>query len=321
MSQKLVFMFAGQGSQYYRMGQELYEQHAGFRECLDGGSRLAEGALGVSLVDLLYGPGAQRSQPFERTRFTHPAIFLVNLGVATALRAEGLVPAAVLGYSLGEMVAWTAAGALTLEAALRFVIQTAALVEDGTPAAGMLAVLASPTLPAERPEVFAGTTVACTNYPGHFVVAGRRPDLLRAQTLLRAQDVVCQVLPIQHGFHSPMLDPIRDPLRAMAQGLKAATPRLPVVSCMAGKTLTAAEFTPEYCWQVWRAPVRFAKTIQGLEAEGAPWVYVDAGPSGTLAGFAQRVPGKHPASRALAVLSPFGADLRNLARVKRELGG
>ena len=318
MAHTIVFLFAGQGSQYYGMGRELYEGHAGFRRWMERGLAIAEPLLGLSLAQLIYEPRPDRFEPFDRTLYTHPAIFLINFSLAKALEEEGVVPACLLGYSLGEAAAWAVAGALRLEEGLAFVIRSARLIEQRTPPAGMLAVLGPRALAEEHRELFAGTTVAAVNYDRHFVIAGLEPDLLRVQAGLKTRDVLCQRLPIQRGFHSPLLDPIAQSFTSLAAQFTWGTPRLPVVSCLSGRRVAPSELTPEYWWRVLRQPAYFAKAILALEEEG-PHLYVEVGPSGTLAGFIKYLPGKHPASRALPVLTPFGRDLAGLSQLQAEL--
>ncbi len=319
MPHKLVFLFAGQGSQYYGMGRELYENHACFRSWMERGSSLAEPTLGISLVKLLYQKRENRFEPFDRTLYTHPAIFLVNFSVVQALREEGLVPSCLVGYSLGEIAALAAAGALSFEESLAFVIQTARLIEERTATGGMLAVLGPPALWQQLGEQFADTTLAAVNYDQHFVVVGRQPVLLRVRSWLKSHGVACQLLPIQHGFHSPLLDPIEEGLKSLATHLRFQAPRQPVVSCMTRRNLAPAELAPQYCWQVLRQPAYFEEAIASLGPERGSHLYVDVGPSGTLASFMNQLKGAHPDSKALPLLTPYGHDLRSLARLKAAL--
>jgi len=280
---------------------------------------MAEPLLGNSLVRLLYEKPENRFEPFDRVIYTHPAVFLLNFSLAKALQEEGVVPACLVGYSLGETAAWTVAGALTLEQALGFVIQTARLIEQRTPPGGMLAVLGPISLWETNPEVFAGATRAGLNYEEHFVIAGPESNLRRVRALLKAQGVCCQPLPIKQGFHSPLLDEIEPSLRSLAAQLTIGTAQLPVVSCMAGRALLSTDLGPQYWWDVLRRPVQFSEAMRALETSAGPHFYVDVGPSGTLAGFIKNLTNKHPDSEAMPVLTPFGQDLRGLTRLKAAL--
>src|SRR5690554_5651172 len=98
-------MFAGQGSQYFGMGRELFDSHAAFRDCmirLDG--LFAEAGLPKTLAEI-YRPDRRPSHAFDDLRFTHPAILMIELSLLETARAEGLQPDVVLGASLGEYAA------------------------------------------------------------------------------------------------------------------------------------------------------------------------------------------------------------------------
>lgn len=316
---RVVFMFAGQGSQYFAMGRELYEHNPVFRDWMNYCSRRLAPALGLNLVDVLYGPRRDRFADFDQIRLTHPAVFSVNYCIAQTLLDEGIRPNALLGYSLGELVAWALAGILRLEDALEVVVEMAARIDEQTPPGAMLAVVGPPGLLAERPELFAHVTVGCLNFAGAFVLSGAPADIARLQEALRAGDIPHQLLPIRRAFHSPLLDPVEAELKEIVARRVLRPPELPVISAMLGRRLTEQDLTPQHCWDVVRAPVRFRATLRGLEAEG-PATYIDCGPSGSLATFVRSIVGRGGASQAHAVVTPFGKDLNNLQRLRTGLG-
>ena len=311
-------MFAGQGSQYYLMGREFYEKKGVFREWMDYGSRLLEPHLGASMVDLIYRDRPDRFAPFNKTRETHPAVFCLNFSVARALIEEGISPSCLLGYSLGELVAWTLSGAVQFEEALECVAEMAAKIEEETPPAAMLAILGPASLFNEKREVFRGTCIACLNFSESFVITGSREDIARVQKALQPSDIPCQLLPISHGFHSPFLNAIEPELKRSVSTLTLREPNLPIVSCLRARELSGRDFTPEYCWELLRFPVRFEDALRYMEAQ-EPSTYIDVGPSGTLSAFVRSVIGREAESKAFPILTQFGRDLRNLERMRDEL--
>jgi len=311
-------MLAGQGSQYYLMGKEFYEVNRTFREWMDYGSRLLEPHLGQSMVELIYRKRPDRFAPFNQTRETHPAIFCLNYGVAQALIQEGIRPASLLGYSLGELVALAIAGTVSFEDALECVVEIAAKIEENTPPAAMLAILGPPALFESQREMFRGTWLACLNYSESFVIAGSYADLARVQAALKPTDIPCQLLPITRGFHSPLLDPIEHEVKRVVAQLSLKPPGLPVVSCLRGRELTAQDLTAEYCWELLRFPVRFSDTMRFMEGR-EPSIYIDVGPSGTLAAIVRNIIGRDAQSSAFPILTQFGKDLLNLEKLKVKL--
>lgn len=88
----IVFLFSGQGSHYYQMGRALFEEEFYFRAWMEKGERLAQARFGLSILEKLYAPNRKKSNRFDRTRFSHPAIFLVEYSLAQTLIEQGLEP-------------------------------------------------------------------------------------------------------------------------------------------------------------------------------------------------------------------------------------
>ncbi|MFJ2773109.1 ACP S-malonyltransferase [Streptomyces sp. NPDC087300] len=312
MSRPVVFQFAGQGSQYSRMGWSLYEKEPVFRAALDRLDAAAASELGESVLATLYAPGRGRAEPFDDIEFTHPAIVMVELALAETLIADGIEPDLLIGASLGEFTAAVLAGVLDAEDCLRLLVRQARALRDA-PRGGMLAVLDDVALHQDVPLLRERTEVAARNYPGHFVVSGSHDDLVAAEELLRARKVVCHRVPVPYAFHSRLMDSGEPLFRAVMARAELKPPRIPVVSCA-----TAGEvdrITVDHLWRATRLPIEYAETLAGLERRG-PHQYLDLGPSGTLHNFARNGLPAGSRSRSLPLLGPLGDDARSLAAVR-----
>lgn len=102
MNQPIVFMFSGQGSQYYQMGKELFAHNAAFRQKMLDLDDFAVSRFGYSVLKEMYHTGNRLSDPFDRLLFSHPAIFMAEYALAYALEQRGIRPDYVIGASLGE---------------------------------------------------------------------------------------------------------------------------------------------------------------------------------------------------------------------------
>lgn len=315
MPRPIVFMYSGQGAQYYGMGRELYECEAVFRQTMQECNDLALGLLGIDLINEIYRDRSQPFLPFEQTKLTHPANFIMGYSLTQMLMGKGIEPDLLVGYSLGEYIAAVVAEALPLERAMTMIVEQGNLFEEHTPAAGMLAILAAPAIFDQRPELFADTWLACLNFAQHFVVTAPRDRLSRVESQLNRASITTQILPITRGFHSPIIEDIALEFPAYAQGFLPL--RLPVISSRIADELPA--MNAEELWAACREPVQFSQTMAFLEARG-PNDYIDVGPGGTLMNFAKYNLATNSQSKCFSVINPFGKNRQTLNRLLTQFG-
>ncbi len=109
----VVFMFPGQGSQYVGMGAALYSTEPTFRTEVDRCTKLLQPVLGVDLRSIMFpvsGSEADAEKLIAETRYTQPAIFVIEYALAKLWMSWGIKPAAMIGHSVGEYVAGCLAG-------------------------------------------------------------------------------------------------------------------------------------------------------------------------------------------------------------------
>ncbi|RYJ03104.1 MAG: type I polyketide synthase, partial [Acetobacteraceae bacterium] len=181
---RLIFLFPGQGSQYPGMGAALYHEEATFRAAFDRCADILQPKLGLDLREALYG--APDAEAVTHTLLAQPAIFAVEYALAQLWLGWGLRPAALAGHSVGELVAATVAGSITLEDALALVAERGRLME-AQPRGVMLAV----RLPeAElRPLLGDGADLAAVNAPQLCVAAGPDEAMARLEARLAGRNV------------------------------------------------------------------------------------------------------------------------------------
>ena len=316
MISETVFMFSGQGSQYFQMGRALYDDDPIFRDWMIRLDEIARRSAGVSVLEDLYSDRNGRGDPFDRTLLTHPAIFMVEVSLAQTLIHAGVLPDMVLGVSLGSFAAAAVAGFLDVEDALHAVIRQAMALEERCEPGGMIAVLADPALFAE--DFFsARSALAAVNFSSHFVLSARRPELAEIESVLKKRNVGHQRLPASFAFHSQWIDPAKAPFESFMRSIRREQGRLPLVCC--DQTAVLSDLPGDYFWDVVRRPIRFRETIARLEQQQARR-YIDVGPAGTLATFLKYGMPADTASTVHAILTPFGVDRRNLAAVTASAG-
>jgi bacillaene synthase trans-acting acyltransferase len=311
-----VFMFSGQGSQYFQMGRELFEGNETFRGWMVRLDEIARRSSGRSVIDTLYSDGRGKGDPFDRTLLTHPAIFMVEYSLAQCLNHAGVWPDLVLGVSLGSFAAAAVAGFIDVEDALSAVIRQAMALEEWCEPGGMTAVLADPALFAE--DFLGGRAeLAAVNFSSHFVVSARRTELAEIEAALKKQNVTYQRLPVSVAFHSRWIDKAKAPFESFMRSIRCKEGRLPLACC--DQTAILSGLPDDYFWNVVRHPIRFRETTARLEQQGAHR-YIDVGPSGTLATFLKYGLPAATMSTVHAILTPFGADQKNLKAVSASFG-
>ena len=118
---KTAFVFAGQGTQYERMGRQLYEMDPQFKAAIDRVATLADPMLGVPLHDVLVGSSS--AELLNDERYAAPALFAVGYALACLLGSWGVEPDYLIGYGVGEIAAACVGGALDLEGAVKRIVE------------------------------------------------------------------------------------------------------------------------------------------------------------------------------------------------------
>ena len=279
-----VFLFPGQGCQYAGMGRELHAREPAFREAFDACAAVLDDELGLDLRALVFGDDGDALLP---TAIMQPAIFSIEYSLARWWMAQGVVPVAMAGHSVGEFVAATLAGVFELPDALRLVARRGRLMQ-AQPSGAMLSVrMPHAALVAKLP---AALSLAAENAPGTCVVAGPHEAVAGFQAQLEAEGVACRLLRTSHAFHSAMMDAVVPRFRMEVEALARGAPTIPIVSTATGDWLTDEQATSAGYWaQHLRLPVRFSGAIARL-LERREHVLLEVGPRSTLATLARQQP-------------------------------
>jgi amino acid adenylation domain-containing protein/non-ribosomal peptide synthase protein (TIGR01720 family) len=256
------------------------------------GTAGAGGAAGAAAA-------AESERPIHRTALAHPAVFAVEYALAELWGEWGIRPGALLGYSLGEMVAACLAGVFSLADGLALVAARARLIE-GLPEGDMLAV---PLSAAEIEPLLAAVPAAslsAANGPAMAVVGGPREAIEEVARRLAERGVASRRLQTRHAFHTPAMEPIAAEMTRLAAAIPLAPPRVPVLSNVTGTWLTAAEATdPGYWARHLCQTVRFAEGLDALLA-GDEHLLLEVGPGQTLGTLARQHPRRPARQRVVA---------------------
>ncbi|MER6564399.1 type I polyketide synthase, partial [Streptomyces sp. NPDC001027] len=193
-----------------------------------------------------------------------------------------------MGHSVGEIAAAHVAGVLSLEDACALVAARGRLMQGLASGGVMVAVEAAeeevlPLLEGRGAEA----SVAAVNGPRAVVIAGVEAAVVEVADELRALGRRTSVLRVSHAFHSPLMEPMLDAFREVAEGIAYGSASVPLVSNVSGRLAVEGELaSAEYWVRHVREAVRFADGVGVLAGEGVTR-FLEIGPDSTLTALAQ----------------------------------
>ncbi|KOX20417.1 hypothetical protein ADK67_29150 [Saccharothrix sp. NRRL B-16348] len=282
---RIGFVYSGNASQWAGMGADMLSDKD-FRVAVEQVDTALTAYLGWSVLDRL---GTVTAAELAATEVSQPLLFAVQVGMTEVLRANGIVPSAALGHSVGEVAAAWAAGALPLDQAA-WVIAERSRAQAPTAGGRMAAVpLSADELRRLHPEA----EIAGINTPKDVTVAGTADAVAALVADLQAHDVACADLGLDYAFHTAAMDEVREPLRAALSGLTPSATTIPLVSTVTGAVIDGAELDADYWWRNVREPVRFADAVTHVLADGVD-VLVEIGPHPVLRGYLRKLAAARP---------------------------
>lgn len=195
--QNVVFMFPGQGVQYYLMAMELMEKIPFFAALIEQGVRLAQKELHTDLLAMIRNPEDER---LNQTQYAQPALFIIEYALAQLLMHWGVKPDALIGHDLGEYVAACLAGVFSFAEAITLVCGRGFLMAKAASQPGML------TMEQSFKDMFTAINLSAPAIPIVSSLTGTWLSAEEATTSGYWHRHMCDAVKIDAGLHTLISD-------------------------------------------------------------------------------------------------------------------
>ncbi len=285
---KHAYVFPGQGSQFPGMARGHYDNSAFAKKLFEQANEL----LGFRISDTMFN-GTE--EDLKQTNVTQPAVFLHSVIAFKSI--DNARPEMVAGHSLGEFSALVANGVLSFEDALQLVAIRASAMQKACELnpSTMAAILA---LADEKVEEICrevaketGEVVVPANYncPGQLVISGS----------IKAVEIACErmksagakralILPVGGAFHSELMAPAREELKAAIESTKFHNPACPVYQNVIAKAVFDKEEIKKNLIDQLTGAVRWTQSVQAMIKDGAS-KFTEVGPGKVLQGLIMKI--------------------------------
>lgn len=287
---KIAFVFSGQGDQYPGMGKELAERYPAAAQVYALCDRLRPGTSAQCFNGT--------EEELKETQNTQPCLFAMELAAASVLQETGVIPSAVAGFSLGEVVAATVSGLLDREAGFTLVCKRGMLMQREAEVLDT-AMAAVVKLTAEQVQTICDrfTEVYPVNFncPGQITVSGLSSQMAGVFAAVKAAGGRAIPLKVRGAFHSPFMKAAADAFAEELAKVEIGEPTVPLYSNM-----TAAPYTGDAVGLLSRQichPVQWEALIRRMVADGID-TFIEIGPGKTLTNM---IPKIHAEVRAVSV--------------------
>ncbi|MEU0846213.1 type I polyketide synthase [Streptomyces sp. NPDC005962] len=265
-----VLVFPGQGSQWAGMGAALLDDSPVFAARVAECEQALTPYVDWSLTDVLRG--GPHAADLGRVDVVQPVLWAVMVSLAAVWDDHGVVPAAVVGHSQGEIAAAVVAGALSLDEGARIVaLRSRALRKLA--GGGAMASLAMGQDQAEDFLTSLGTRaegvgVAAVNGPASVVVSGPPEHVAHAVTACQEAGGRARLIDVDYASHGPQIDEVTDELTDVLAGIEPAQSEAAFYSTVTGGRIDTSGLDTAYWVRNLRERVRFADAVQALLDDG-----------------------------------------------------
>ncbi|BAQ66805.1 type I polyketide synthase [Geminocystis sp. NIES-3709] len=282
---QIAFLCTGQGSQYSKMGEELYQASSYFKNIVDYCEQVLNNYLEKPLTEVLFEE--KNESLLNQTIYTQPALFVIEYALAKLWLRYGIQPSIVMGHSVGEYVAATLAGVFSLDDGLKLIAYRGKLMQKLPLDGGMLCLFTSLDNVKNLINQYNNQVeISAINGDNNIVISGYKHLLKEIIISAEKQNIKSSKLAVSHGFHSFLMQPILAEFKEIAETIDYNLPQLPIISNVTGRVNSEEIATADYWVNHVMKPVNFADSIAYLKNNGYQ-ILLEIGAKPTLLGMAK----------------------------------
>jgi [acyl-carrier-protein] S-malonyltransferase len=266
----LALLFPGQGSQHVGMGSALAAGEPIASEVFAEADEILDFSLSALMLD---GP----IEELTETQNAQPALLAHSVAALRVLgirNPTAMSPAFGAGHSLGEFSAHVAAGTVTFADALRAVrLRGELMSKAGKDRPGTMAAILGLSVSDVREvcdQVSRGVCVPANfNSAGQIVISGDLSGVEEAIVLAKEAGAKRAVqLNVSGAFHSPLMEPAAEELKAFLDGMEFSDPEFPVIANATADPVTTGEQARTLLVRQLVSPVRWTESIKLMTSSG-----------------------------------------------------
>lgn len=285
MSNKIGFLFAGQGSQVLGMGKDIYDNYSYVRDIF----REANEILGYRLEDIVF----EDSGLLNTTKYTQTSVLVVTCALYEVVKRElGIKPSVMAGFSLGEYSALYASGIFGFKDIVNLVNYRANFMDEASKKnpGSMAAIIGmEKTELEELCNLVGNVIIANYNTPSQLVISGLSDSVKEvADIVTNKYGKRAIVLNVSGGFHSPLMEEAALELEKVLVNFKPTKPNVPLIMNYNAKELEFRDLFDALKKQVY-SPVYFSDTIMSMINDYNVDVFIEIGPGKVLSGFVKKI--------------------------------
>jgi len=276
VKEKIVFIFSGQGPQWWGMGRQLFENEPIFRATIEKLDKMLSVHADWSLIKEL--TKTEETSRISETNIAQPSLFSIQIALFEMWKAMGIHPSAVVGHSIGEVAAGYVSGALTLEQAVLLIFHRSRVQQKATDKGRMMAVgvpfeAALKLIEGKEDRV----SVGAVNGPSMVALSGDTDVIEEIAAELNAKDIFHRLLEVNVPFHSHHMEPLKDELLASLGEFKTVATKIPFYSTVEGNKVNGEDLNPMYWFRNVREPVYFTAAVEAQINDGFD-TFIELGP-------------------------------------------